>query len=517
MKKSLATLLLFLSLSLPSLVAAQSQGWFTRSDCSEITSPSSTGLRCLATATAGGFTANHVYRWSGSAWVDTGLATEIINTPAGNIAATTVQAAIAELDSEKLATGGNAATASALAANGANCSSGSAPLGVDAAGAVESCFDVATQTELDAHLNDTSAAHAGSAIANTPAGGIAADDVQEAINELDTEKLGATTLLVSTNIPKIDVLATSDHCADGGSTDTYACDLAPAVTSYVTGTHYFFKANTINTGAASINFNSVGAVTIVKLQGAINTTLANADIRAGQWVEVVYDGTNMQMVSASGNAASVSVPGSDTQVIYNDGGSLGADSGLLFNETTNVLSATGGMVAGDCATNCMTVDASAVTGSKTATLPNHSGQIPIVVNSRKIVQIEIFAPGVAATTGDGKAYFRIPTSLNGMNLVAVTANVFTAGTTGTINFDIDKCSAAATGNVCSGTVVDMLSTNGTIDSGENSTTTAAAALVISATAGVATVATGDILRLNVDAVHTTPSQGGLINMEFELP
>lgn len=42
---------------------------------------------------------------------------------------------------------GNAGTATALAANGANCSSGSAPLGVDASGAVESCFDVWTEAE----------------------------------------------------------------------------------------------------------------------------------------------------------------------------------------------------------------------------------------------------------------------------------------------------------------------------------------------------------------------------------
>lgn len=44
---------------------------------------------------------------------------------------------------------GNASTATALAANGANCTAGQSPLGVDASGAVESCFDVATQTELD--------------------------------------------------------------------------------------------------------------------------------------------------------------------------------------------------------------------------------------------------------------------------------------------------------------------------------------------------------------------------------
>ena len=52
---------------------------------------------------------------------------------------------------------GNASTATALAANGANCSSGQAPLGVDDSGVVESCFDVATQTELNTHANLTTA------------------------------------------------------------------------------------------------------------------------------------------------------------------------------------------------------------------------------------------------------------------------------------------------------------------------------------------------------------------------
>lgn len=47
--------------------------------------------------------------------------------------------------------------ATALAANGANCSAGSAPLGVDASGAVESCFDVFTQAEADTHTADTAA------------------------------------------------------------------------------------------------------------------------------------------------------------------------------------------------------------------------------------------------------------------------------------------------------------------------------------------------------------------------
>lgn len=105
---------------------------------------------------------------------------------------------------------------------------------------------------------------------------------------------------------KADVLQTSLYCQDAGANDTYACSLSPAITAYVTGTSYRFKANTANTGAASINFNSLGALTIKKMAGAITTDLADNDIRAGQWVVCTYDGTNCQMASQVGNAASTS-------------------------------------------------------------------------------------------------------------------------------------------------------------------------------------------------------------------
>jgi hypothetical protein len=89
---------------------------------------------------------------------------------------------------------------------------------------------------------------------------------------------------------------------DAGSTDTYVVTLSPAPTSYVVGQHYRFKANTANTGACTVNFNGLGAKTIKKAAGGITTDLADNDIRVGQWVDLVYDGTNMQMQSLLGNA-----------------------------------------------------------------------------------------------------------------------------------------------------------------------------------------------------------------------
>lgn len=93
---------------------------------------------------------------------------------------------------------------------------------------------------------------------------------------------------------------TFNYCPDEGSTDDYACNMSPAISGYVTGAHYFFKANTANTGSATINFNSLGAKTIKKLR---DQDLATGDIEAAQFIEVIYDGTNMQMASQLASAS----------------------------------------------------------------------------------------------------------------------------------------------------------------------------------------------------------------------
>lgn len=88
-------------------------------------------------------------------------------------------------------------------------------------------------------------------------------------------------------------------CLDAGSSDTYACNLSPNPGSYTVGALYRFKANTANTTGATINFNTIGPRDIIKENGG---ALATNDIRAGQWVDLVYDGSNMQMHSLLGNA-----------------------------------------------------------------------------------------------------------------------------------------------------------------------------------------------------------------------
>lgn len=92
-------------------------------------------------------------------------------------------------------------------------------------------------------------------------------------------------------------------CTDAVGTDSYACSLSPAITSYTTGMVIVFKAGAANVGAATINLNALGAKTIKKVSGGITTDLADNDIRLGQVVICSYDGTNMQMQSTLGNAS----------------------------------------------------------------------------------------------------------------------------------------------------------------------------------------------------------------------
>lgn len=107
--------------------------------------------------------------------------------------------------------------------------------------------------------------------------------------------------------------------------------------------------------------------------------------------------------------------------------------------------------------------------------------------------------------GDGAGYIHIPADLGGMDLVEVHDEVKAAGTTGTSDVQIHNVTQAA----------DMLSTKLTIDSGETGSDTAATPAVIDTAND--DVAVHDLLRIDVDAVQTTPPEGLLVTLGFREP
>jgi hypothetical protein len=124
---------------------------------------------------------------------------------------------------------------------------------------------------------------------------------------------------------------------------------------------------------------------------------------------------------------------------------------------------------------------------------------------KRIVGILVVDPATDVATGDGKAFFRIPSALNGYNLVGVAMNVYTAGTTGTMDVQIRNVTDSQ----------DMLSTKLTIDSTETDTSTAVTPAVINTSFD--DVATGDKISIDVDAVQTTKAKGLYVELIFQLP
>lgn len=122
--------------------------------------------------------------------------------------------------------------------------------------------------------------------------------------------------------------------------DTITASVSPAITAYAAGQAFRFLAGGTNTGAATINLNSVGAVAIKKGKAGA-TAMAAGDITAGGTYEIVYDGTNFQLLNPGVSAlADVVGPASSTDnaIVRFDSttGKLLQDSSVTIDDSDNL-------------------------------------------------------------------------------------------------------------------------------------------------------------------------------------
>jgi hypothetical protein len=77
-------------------------------------------------------------------------------------------------------------------------------------------------------------------------------------------------------------------------TNAMTATAALGMSAYVTGQRFFFVAPSTNTSACTLNINAIGAKAITK-QGT--TALVAGDIVSGAVIQVVYDGTEFQLLN----------------------------------------------------------------------------------------------------------------------------------------------------------------------------------------------------------------------------
>lgn len=88
--------------------------------------------------------------------------------------------------------------------------------------------------------------------------------------------------------------------SSGGVANALTATYNPTFLSQAVGERYWFIAAATNTGACTLKVDSLPAYSIKK---KVNQDLAAGEIVAGQVVELVWDGTNYQMVSQSSKAS----------------------------------------------------------------------------------------------------------------------------------------------------------------------------------------------------------------------
>lgn len=258
----------------------------------------------------------------------------------------------------------------------------------------------------------------------------------------------------SANLGQVQAQAYAWGATAGGTADALTITPSPAITAYAAGQVFRFIAASNNTGAATIAISGLTTKALQKNGSALSAD----DIVSGKIYEIIYDGTQFQIEQISEASFSAAVA-SDLNT-------------------------------GTSTTKFNTPDALAGSNYGTAVVP-----------------IIVFNDATDCATGDGAGdiWWRVPSILNGFDLVGVAACVQTAGTTGTMDIQIHNVTQAA----------DMLTTKITIDSAETDSATAATPAVIDTTND--DVATGDQIRIDVDAVHTTPAKGLLVELQFRLP
>lgn len=236
-------------------------------------------------------------------------------------------------------------------------------------------------------------------------------------------------------------------------------------------------------------------------QDARSTTLTNKTISADDNTINGLPASSFAVTTAGG-----AIDGSAAQKAIPAGVVVGTtDSQALTNkdisDATNTYRA-----ASDTATGAVEIATTSETSTGTdATRAVSPDGLSQSIYGQKSTSIQVLSAGTAMAVGDGKAYITIPSNVGGMDLTGVHARVITAGTTSTCTIQVHNVTQAA----------DMLSTKISIDSAETGSETAATPPVIDT--GNDDVATNDLIRIDIDTIHTTPAQGLVVTLVFKTP
>lgn len=95
-------------------------------------------------------------------------------------------------------------------------------------------------------------------------------------------------------VPTVGLLNSRTYLVDTGVANAYVITPNPAITSYVAGQTFTFKAINANTTTSTLNVNGLGTKTIKTIEG---DALISGRVKANQILTVIYDGADFVVIS----------------------------------------------------------------------------------------------------------------------------------------------------------------------------------------------------------------------------
>lgn len=363
-------------------------------------------------------------------------------------------------------------------------------------------------------------------------------DVRVRANRLD--QMAAPTASVGMNSQKITSLGdptASGDAANKGYVDALVQGLQ-VKPSAVVATTAALAAFTYNNGAsgagATITLNAVGVLTIDGVAVVLGDyVLIKDEVGANK----PYNGLYSCTTEGTGGVAAILTRAIEQNTttefkgafVFIQGGTVNASTGWVCVNVGNItvgttdvsfiqFSGAGEIIAGVALTksgNTLNFD---LTELSEDTAPDSANDFIVTYDAsasahkkvkltnipkerRHMIFVLGYGLGGTMLTGDGQAALPIPADFNGWTVVGTPmAQVGTAGTTGTTDFQLRR--------VRSGAAVDVFSTKLTIDSGSITSVGATTPPVINASND--DLATGDWFYIDVDALSTTAPLGPVV-------